>query len=104
MNRGLSFCAGFCLTFLLGLLAIVIVSLSHPNWQLGNLFGNREQNLTIGIFFETRYFDNEQVDVERIPTFHERMLNITLQAISDINSQVIHEQSKASFGARKVSS
>ena len=103
MNRGLSFCAGFCLTFLLGLLAIVMVSLSHPNWQLGNLFGNREQNLTIGIFFETRYF-GEQVNVERIPTFHERMLNITLQAIHDINSQVIDEQSKASFGARKVSS
>ena len=103
MNGGMSFCAGFCLTFLLGLLAIVIVSLSHPHWQLGNLFGNGEQNLTIGIFFETRYVDNEQVNVERTSTFHERMLNITLQAISDINSQVIHEQSKASFGARTVS-
>ena len=98
MNRGVSFCAGFCIIFLLAFLTILIVSFSYPNSHLGGLFASRQRNLTIGLVFpcENPLKSTPNKD-GNILTFNDRMLNITRAAINDINSIVTNERLRIPF-------
>ena len=81
----------------------MIVSFSYPNSNIGSLFGNRDRNLTIGLVFSKRNptAKNEPID-DNFAIFNERILNITLTAINDINSIVNNERSENYYMSPQV--
>ena len=95
MNRLISFCAGFGMLFLFGFLGIMILSFTYPNSWIGGLFGNNHYNLTIGLVFlkGNSAAKNAQIDAN-LAVFNDRILDITLNAINDINAIVLKERSE----------
>ena len=103
MNRIISFCAALWIISLLGFLTVMIVSFSYPNSSIGDLFGNRQRNLTIGIIFykQNEIPRNKPID-QSLLALNERILNITLAAINDINDIVVNQRSLNNFMTPKV--
>ena len=103
MNRIISFCAALWIISLLGFLTVMIVSFSYPHSSIGDLFGNRQQNLTIGLIFykQNDIPKNKPID-QSLLALNERILNITLAAINDINGIVVNKGSLNNFLSPKV--
>lgn len=103
MNRIISFCAALWIFSLLGFLIVMIFSFSYPNSSIGDLFGNRQQNLTIGLIFykHNKIPKSNPVD-QSLLALNQRILNITLAAIKDINGIVVNERAQNIFMSPKV--
>ena len=73
----------------------MILSFSYPNSSIGDWFGNRQRNLTIGLIFYKQNIipQNQQVD-QSLLALNDRILNITLHAISSLNNIVSNQRSQ----------